>query len=678
MNIVKSFGVWTVWLVCGALLLPAGAPAQEARPADQATPPTTVDDEAPPALPQPADAPEASSQPSDVPQWTTFLGESQASRPVDAGTPAGVASPTTNWSALLPDLRGPTLTWIAVVVILVLILQTKPLLSWHNLDGLVLVLTVLLLPLRNNLTIVARDPLGQTIQWWTYMLLCLVGLYWLERGVRLLFAKTPPTLRPNISVRAMTVLIVAGLLVAGGRIATAPLSHGSRDGLIGGIYTAETGKLPYGDAIGHDARSPLLYLLHAGAVQLVKPTDAAGIELRWADRAAWLDQATLETANPKAVRLVNAVLLLLLLGALAGIGHRTHSVAAGQTLVAILCIFPGALECLPRPEIMLPTVLLAWSFAFAFLPRVGGLLSVLTIVLAGLAWPWAWLMLPALLAYFFRHQWQAFGATVGLLGGLAAIVVGTTTLVAPALPRADGALREAGITPSYAARLSDDGTPVIDHHQPDGAIRQTFKTRLWQPLLARDELRLDSAATQLALPNGVDAGTIRYRDVTATGPAREVLQTEYRAALAREPELTQTWVALRTLLEATWKPEVTLGTPTVGVWELWGLNQPHHNWTLIRRVTKILVGLLALGVAFALIRGRPGQLHQLTGGLLAISAATLLVSLTGAATNWIWLMPAVLAALVARGDSAAPAPETHHSERPPLDLGPAPRITVEQ
>ena len=380
-----------------------------------------------------------------------------------------------------------------------------------------------------------------------------------------------------------------------------------------------------------------------------------------------------------AVRLANALLLVLLLSALAGIGHRMHSVALGQMLVVVACIFPGVLECLARPEIMLPTVLLAWSIAFVTVPGVGGLLSVLALVLAGLAWPWAWLALPVMLAYFFRRGWQALGATIGLVGGAAAAVVGITALVAPALPRADGALREAGMTPPYAARLSDDGTPVIEHRRPSETIEPMFiKKRIWRPLLNRDELRLDSASMQPALPNGVDARAVRYRDVVATGEAREVLQDDYRAALAQEPQVARMCASLRTVLEATWKPEVKPTAPVVGVWDLWAAEQPGGQWTLIRRVAKIVVGLLALLVALVLIRGQRPQVHQLIGGLLVVCAATLVISMPGAATNWVWLMPAALAALAANSGAPAAKLETRASERPPLDLGPAPRITVEK
>ena len=60
-------------------------------------------------------------------------------------------------------------------------------------------------------------------------------------------------------------------------------------------------------------------------------------------------------------------------------------------MMAVFCVFPGSLECLPRPEIMLPSFLLTWTIVFALLPFVGGALATLCLVLAGVAWPWAWL-----------------------------------------------------------------------------------------------------------------------------------------------------------------------------------------------------------------------------------------------------------------------------------------------
>jgi hypothetical protein len=665
-------------LSCAAALSPERSLAQGVAPPNQAGASAAAEDQGQSLRPaQSADAPGTQEQIQAAVLDADDLAPSKALRPGNVGTIAESTAPGAVLSSLLPELSGPTVAWMAVVVILLLTLGFKPLLSWHNLDGLVLALTALLLSLRSSLS-ESGDPGGQTAQWWTYLLLCLGGAYWLVRGLQLLFARPALALQPNVSEGAMLVLVVAGLFVAGSRIAHAPLSDGSRDGLVGGIYTAETGKLPYGDAIGHDARSPLMYLTHAGAVKLMKPTVAAGAELRWEDRATWLDAATLETLDPTAARLVNALLFALFLAALAGIGHRLHSVAAAQTLVVIACVFPGVLECASRPEIMLPTVLLSWSLAFALLPGLGGLLAVLTMVFAALAWPWAWLMLPALLAYFLRRRLQTLGALAGLLIGLAATVLGMTTLVAPALPRADGALREAGITPEYAARLSNDGTPIIERYQPSETVVPTLRKHIWTPMIGQDEVRLDSASTQPALPNGVDAAAVRYRDVAASGPAREALQREYRAALSREPRVTQALASLRTLLEATWKPAITPALPVVGVWDLWAVNRPVGPWTLTRRIAKVAVGLLALLVAFVLIRGRPKQLQQLIGALLALGAATLLISYLGAATNWVWVMPTALAALASRDNATAPPPEIPARRRPPVDLGPAPRITVER
>jgi hypothetical protein len=613
------------------------------------------------------------------PVMSDELAASKTLRTGGMGTFVPEEPPDGRWLDLLPDLRGPTLTWIAVVVILVLTLQTKPLLSWHNLDGLMLALVALLLPLRSDVGLLPGDLTGQ---WWAYLLLSLIGLYWLVRGLKLLMAKTVSARQPNISEGAMLVLVVAGLFVAASYIVKAPLSPGSRDGLIGGIYTAETGKLPYGDALDHDARSPLLYLLHAGAVKLAEPTYRPGPEpvaMRWADRKEWLDDAAWKTVDLTAVWVVNALLSVLLFGALAGIGHRHHSVALAQTLVAIACLFPAALECLARPDIMLPTVLLAWSIAFVTVRGVGGLISVFLLVMAGLAWPWAWLALPVMLAYLFRRGWPALGATVGLLGGVAAILIGMTTLVAPTLPRLDGALGDAGITPNYKARLSDDDTVVIERYRPSATVEPTFKSWLWKPLLDREEARLDSSHAQPALPNGIDASSVMYRDVVATGDARERLQHDYRAALAQEPPATQMWASLRSLLEATWKPSKVPARPMTGVWELWAAGQPDSagRWTVVRRTAKIVVGLLALLVAVLMIRGERKQPHQLMGALLMVSAATLLISWMGAATNWVWLMPTALATLAARSATAgAKSTRPPASELPPLDLGPAPRITV--
>jgi len=584
------------------------------------------------------------------------------------------------WQDLAPEFSPATLTWIAVVVILVLMLQTKPILSWHNLDALMLALTALIFPLRDNLGPLVDNPTGHTVQWWSYLLLCVAASYWLIRGLRLLLLRNAPGRTANASEGAMFVLIVAGLCLAGFRIAAAPISEAARDGLIGGVCFADTGKLPYGDAAGHDARSPLLYLVHAGAVKIVEPVcepEPQMLVMRWDNREKWMSEDARDTIDPAPARLVNAALFILLFAAAAGIGHRLHSVALGQTLGAILCIFPGALECFTQPDIMLPAVLLAWSILFVTLPGIGGFLSVIALVFGGLAWPWAWLALPLLLAYLLRQGWQGFGATLGLLGSVAAIIVGVAAWTSPTLPREDGALREAGFTPSYAARLSGDGALVIDRYQPDETTQPDFKKWLWKPLLSRDNLVLDTTSILPAYPNGVDGASIYYRDVTASGGARTALQLEYRTAVHQAPRGIRTLAAVRSVLETTWKPETAPAQARTGVWRLWQETRQGVNWSLARRCGKIAVAVLALFAAFMLIRGERGQIHQLLGGMLAVCAGSLLISFSGAATNWAWLAPAMLACLAAKSPSPGVSALTPSiGDLPPIEE-PAPRITVE-
>lgn len=584
------------------------------------------------------------------------------------------------WSDILPDLSESSVVWIAVVVILVLTLQTRPWRSWRNLDGLALALTALLLPLRTNLGALAGDTTGHTVQWWAYLLLTIVGVYWLLRGLRLLLSKQATALGTNVSEGAMTVLIVAGLCLAINTIATAPLSDGSRDGLIGGICFADTGKLPYGDAAGSEARSPLLYMLHAGAVEVVTPTYVPYVEpimMTWGDRGKWLDDDAWSQVDLRGVRLVNGLLFILFISALAGLGHRLHSLVMGQTLVAIACVFPGMLECLVRPEIMLPATLIAWSLALAAIPRVGGLLSLLVIMLGGFASAWVWLALPVLFAYFLRHGWQAFGATIGLLGGAVAALVGIATLVVPTLPRESGAFADGALSPAYQARLTGDREIVIESYTPAAESASALKSRLWGFLLARDATNLGDASLSVAAPNGVDGASIEFVDVLAAGPARAALQAEYRTAIRGASEATRLWAGLRTMLEEIWKPEVAPATPLPGAWEIWASAHPDGGrWTTARRWTKVAAGVLALLVAFLLIRGKRPTTHQLYGGLLIVFAATMLARQSGAAFDWVWLLPALLAAFAAKGASvqtgAAPPPI---GRLPQVGQG-APLITV--
>jgi len=185
-------------------------------------------------------------------------------------------------------------------------------------------------------------------------------------------------------------------------------------------------------------------------------------------------------------------------------------------------------------------------------------------------------------------------------------------------------------------------------------------------------------------PNGVDAGSVFYRALRASAPALAKLQPTYRDAVAATPDSTRVWVALRTVLEATWRPPPTLEPPLPikGTWELWaGTDEGQTGWwTLIRRCTKIAAGLMVLLLAAVFLAGRPLQPYQLVGALVAVCSAALLASALGAVTNLAWLMPMVLALLAAKGRQREPTvPKADRLPDIPAlsDLDPAPRISVE-
>ena len=619
-----------------------------------------------------------------APSKTARTGHIGTFVPVENAPITGSAGPRESfWYDLVPHFDPTTLAWVAVVVILMLTLQTRPFFSLRNVDGLMLVLIALLLPLRDNESFIRGDQSGATVQWWVYLVLTLIALYWVLRGLRLALARVVPVWQTNVSEGGLVVVLAAGLILVGNYVAKAPVTDGSRDGLTGGICVADTGKLPYGEGANFDARSPLLYLLYGGAVQVVEPTYNVSESLDWDQRTDWDKEEVFNspTFDDTVIRLVNALLTLLLLAALAAIGYRNHSVAAGQCLVAIACVFPGSIECLGHPEIMLPTVLLAWSVALARVPGIGGLLSLLLAVMAGVAWPWAWLVLPVLLAYFLRNGVPGLGAVVGLLGGAAAIVAGLLTLVAPSLPRQDGALKGAGYTPTYAARNSSDGALVIEYNPEHETVEPTFKSWFWKWMLSRDELTLSDVTPQPALPNGVDAGAVMLRDINANGPARLSLQRAYRASLRDLSPVDRALVAARTVIESTWKPATPPAVARIGAWDLWNATvapERAAHWDLIRRVCKVLAGVLALLLAVVMMRGERPRIHHLVGALLVISAAVLLVSPAGAVANWVWLLPTVLAALAAQSLPLTAKKTPAIGQLPPLDYGPAPRITVDR
>lgn len=614
------------------------------------------------------------------------------------------------YEELVPTISEATMSWIAVVMILLLTLQTRPLLTMRNLDGLMLAAVALLFVLRDNTTVVGDPATGETVQFWSYTWLTVVGAYWIFRGVQLAFARRVPRMNVNVSEGGLMVLVAAALLFTLNTIANKPLTAtgrdaltGARDALVGGIYTAETGKLPYGDALSNDARSPLLFLASGGCVrvwetafgplmiegdELVEEVDES-LVINWDNRQMWLSPDVWPLVDRGPVRLLNALLFILLLGAVSVIGGRLHSVALAQTFIVILCVFPGSVECFLRPEITLPATLLAWTVAFALLPGAG-LFSMILAVAAGLAWPWAFLALPILLAYWFRSGWQAFGAVLGLLAGAAGGLALVTFTANPALPREGGALAQAGIAPEYAA-TAVDGEIVITRSVIETPPPRTFKSFIWEFLLQQDDVRLAQGPGrgELALPRDVSASAIKYQQIAAGPASREDLQAAYRVAAENLPFAQRMWLAARTVLEATWRPGAVSAAPPKGAWDVWieaDNDASVDRWTNVRRASKVALGLLALVLAGLLWFGDKPRRQHLVGSLLALAAGALIVAWLGAASNWVWLLPMILASFALSAEPPATAERSKvrggiEPPRVPAGPGPqgaAPRITVER
>jgi hypothetical protein len=643
---------------------------------------------------QPTSAP-ANVEESDV--TTMFdVGETAAGyhdRPPSTMPTSQRTAPTARRVCLMPPLSGATLTWFAVVVILALSFRMRPLLSLRNFDALILAATCLLLLMRGDTSRLGlpRCYLGQTGQWWSYLLLTLAGLYWLLRGWRCLGSTKIVRCEVNVSNGALFVLMLAGLVIGVHDVATSPLTPGTCDGIVGAAYFNETGELPYAHVEGHDARSPLLYLLHAGAARVRPPVTSMADEdnfvtMTWADRAKWQDTDWWQAGDFSGARLANGLLFLLMVLGLSTIGRRLHSPGMGLTMVILFCVFPGALECLSRPEIMLPAVLLCWSLAFALIPGIGGLLSGLLIVMAGFAWPWAWLALPLFLAYFFRHGWEAIGGLVGVIGGLALGVAGLVWLAAPALPRADAALARAGLPPTYTVARGDDGTTLLvtpyvteEKETPRGWLRW-----FWRFLVNSEALTLNPSVTgtgRSAVDHGdIDTRKLLFQRLVPTADTADELNRRYDAALAAQPPVTRMWVTLRTVLEQTWL-STTVAEPTEpGVWTLWSTTEhaDSSRWALMRKLIKLLAGIVALLVAIVIMAGQRPQVHHLVGGLVMVICAVMLASDGGAVTNLVWLLPGVLAlwAVNAGGNGGARSPQP--AGLADIDSGVAPRISVER
>ncbi|MEW6200313.1 MAG: hypothetical protein AB1601_16810 [Planctomycetota bacterium] len=618
-------------------------------------------------------------------------GSDSIATPPATSAPAAAAT-TPFW----PDLGWPTLCWFGAVAVLALTVRTDRLWTWRNLDGLVLAGMCLLLGLRDS----ASRPLflDLTPAAWAALGLSIAAGYWLFRGGTVLLTRGPVQQTGLASPGTRAVLLIVGVALCIQQLAGAPLSPGSRDGLVGGLFTADTGRLPYGDVPAHEGRSPLLYLVYAGANRLVPPTlsldsvDLPRVAMTWPHRDLWLGQPWEQIADLAPVRLVNAVLLITLVAGVALFAARLGAPDGGATAVALLTIFPGTLECLPRPEIMLPAVLLTWAIVLLTLRGVGALLGVFMLVLAGVAWPWAWLPLPAFLAYCWRRGvWPALSSAVGLVGGAAVVLFGLFQLVQPSIPRADGALAMSDAAPVFRARLADDGTVIVDHREADSSPTRPASYYLWHTLIERDTVTLKqnghSAATvRIDWPNSVNGRTVLFRQVEPVGDAGPLLQQHYRAVFAQQPPAPRLAAAVRTVLEATWIPDQPALSARTSAWETWAGPSPlPRSWIMLRRGVKLVAALLVVWSALAIFFGRRTQPRHLLGATLLAASGSLLASELGAVTEWVWVLPTLLALWSIHEPAPAPPWVPRGAARPtlpplgsgPVQAGPPPRITVE-
>ncbi len=584
--------------------------------------------------------------------------------------------------SVFPDLSWPTLCWFAAVAVLAIGLRLRAGAEGRNLDALVLAGSCLLLTLRDA----GGEPGwgGQSAAWWGVLGLTLVGVYWLVRAGWLVVALRPIGHPGPVSAGTQLVLAVVGLALAIHVLTSAPLSGPSLDGLVGGLYTAETGALPYGDTPGRDGQSPLVYFMHAGAVRLLPPAitaeTGAQVRMTWGARELWLNEPWAESGDLGAARLVNAVLFILLVLGLFLIGSRLRGEGSAATLVTLCCVYPGVLECLPRPDIMLPAVLLTWTAAFALLPALGGVLATLSLVLAGVAWPWAWLGLPVLLAWCWRRSGgQVLGSVVGLLGGAALVIAGTQLLVRPALPREGAALATAGLQPVYEAELAGMNTIILRPRagvQSEETASRAWTAYPWKLLVRSEHATLqptegETPRLSVDWPPGVDSAAVLYRQIAATPEARAALQPGYRRVLARQSESTQLAANVRTLLEATWWPERESPPPGPGAWDTWAGASLGARFTLLRRLAKVVLVLVVVWATLAIYLGRRNRPRHLLAGLLVVAAGTLLASAAGATTYLVWLAPLVATMwAINEPPEERPAPVRRRETLPPLRPAP--------
>lgn len=581
------------------------------------------------------------------------------------GLDRALQSPITELD-LWPALSPQALLWISIAIVLMLTMQGRKLFSWRNIDALVFAFMALLAALRS----IAPTPIspeagapGVDFAFWSRTLLAVCAGYWLLRGLMVLIAVRVPAATANVSEGAMAILIAVGLLFVGSRIVSAPVAPDSIDGCVGGACIVETGHLPYGDAPRYDGRSPLLYLVHAPAAALLPPKLEMGenvTPMNWSSRLSWLDHEYSPHSDWTGVRLTNLVLVGLTLIALVVIGRKLHSNAMAATLVVLLSVMPGAGECFVRPAIMLPTMLLTWSIAFAVSGGVWSLFSMLALIFAGVASPWAFLAVPLLLFYHFRRGSEALLSLLGLIVGAGAVVAGVALLVAPSIPRTNGALVAANLAPQFTAHATENGGVMLEHAPPMDTPGKTFKTWLWAFMLERDQLAMNQAEQPLSPPAGVNPRDVRFGMVAPTADARPLLQAQYRDTAKWSPFGERFLRGARTVLEAVWLPDAPIVPPMPGSWEVWteksGVSP--ETWTIIRRSGKLVVGLLALFAAFSMSQARRLRPGHLVGGFVVIATAASLVDWGGATYDQIWFLAPVMALLAVNFEGPVKEPLT--------------------
>ncbi len=580
----------------------------------------------------------------------------------------------TDWP-LWPEISLEGIAWPAALLILLMGVGA-PILSRRTLDALILAATCVLFAVRGNQTM---SPDGEhTWQWWSATLLAGTLVYWLIRGVQQFMRPSLDAREVNLSRAGCVLLLVAGIAVAGHVVANAPLKPSSYDGLAGGIHVAETGYLPYGNAPGHDGASPLVYWVHAGVFRLI-PSPPADELVGHAPGDYSFDDEELEMlAVVYPLRFVNAVVGTLLLTAIYVLGRQWGVQGAGLVAVALTCLLPPALDLLTDPGIAIAAMLVAWSLAFAMVPYVGGLLSLLAILAAGLAWPWCWLLIPGLLAYFARHSWQVVSATVGLAAGIAGLVIAASSLTQPTIPRAAGLMADAGLQPGFRATRQADNLILIERREPTESAPAHMFAKVFQWLLLAEGATVASASSSADIEwvqtgNGVDPAEVFYRSVEADPTLGATLRQAYRADLADESTLTRTWAGMRTMLEQTWRPDAAEAQPTPGHWELWGAFSEQHadRYRLIRRSIKVLAALLSLAAGIALFLRNQIRPSHLLGAFAVVSAALLLASQDGALQQIGWLVP-LMVTLWLTGASVGKVPQITVQQA--AQAPPAPRV----